>query len=334
MTAIFSKPKQDSTCRTGLEVYRTDETNFKPYISSGVVQQSSTSSSEEGSEKVGFSYHQGNILDTYFYANMESTNHEYDYSDMSDNASIKVGEVNKNRYYKGVRVSLKKEWQAPGKTLDWTDLKPVINGFITEQTFSETGVEIKVDGYSKLLDQKFVFDFKDMKRSKILEELIKTAGLVPVINVKGLDDDVTSFTTKSSSGSNSEASGIGSEEIDSQVKKIIGSETNDLKKAKLIHSWLIKNISYKGYSCSRQSSPEKCLSYKKLNCADTSRLTCAMMKSAGLSATVVHGPNHFWTVMNIDGKEYASDATSSSRGFNEVWHGLNYYAKCGDEPSC
>ena len=59
-----------------------------------------------------------------------------------------------------------------------------------------------------------------------------------------------------------------------------------------------------------------------------------MMSSAGLNAQVVHGPNHFWTVITINGKEYASDATSHQRSINQVWKGMSYYAKCGDNPSC
>ena len=35
---MYSKPKTYSVCRAGIEVYKTDEKNFKPYISSGVVQ--------------------------------------------------------------------------------------------------------------------------------------------------------------------------------------------------------------------------------------------------------------------------------------------------------
>jgi len=334
MSKVYSQPKQGSLCRTGLAVYRTDEKNFKPYVSSGVVQSNNDSDSDE-TEKQGFTYHQGSILDSYYYANLNSTSHEYDYSDMSDNATVKVEKVDKKRYYKGVKVSLLKEWEAPETNLTWNDLKPVLNGFITDQTFSEDGVEIKVNGYSKLLDQKFTFDFSNMKRSKILAELIKTAGLTPVINTKGLDDDVTSFTNKSDSKSSSSSSGGEGETIDNLVKKIIGNETDDLKKAKLIHAWLKKNLNYSGYSCSKYSSPEDCLKHKKaLNCADTSRLTRAMMSSAGLNAQVVHGPNHFWTIITIKGKEYASDATSNQRDFNEVWKNLKYSKKNGNNPEC
>lgn len=122
--------------------------------------------------------------------------------------------------------------------------------------------------------------------------------------------------------------------IDSIVKKICRNATTDLDKAKKIHNWLIGHIRYSRYECSHHSTAEACLKSKHLNCADTSRLTRAMMSSAGLDAEVVHGPEHFWTIITIDGQEYASDATSRMRKFNQVMRNLKYYDKCGDNPSC
>lgn len=126
-----------------------------------------------------------------------------------------------------------------------------------------------------------------------------------------------------------------SADINELAQQICNGITDELSKAKAIHQWLIQNVTYSLYSCSHYSTPSECLQHKnELNCADTSRLTRAMMSAAGLQATVVHGPNHFWTIMTIGGQEYASDATSKSRAFNTVWKGLSYYAKCGDSPSC
>ena len=122
--------------------------------------------------------------------------------------------------------------------------------------------------------------------------------------------------------------------IDAIVKKICANATTDLDKAKKIHNWLIKHVRYTGYSCSKYSTAEACLESKHLNCADTSRLTRAMMSSAGLDAEVVHGPDHFWTIVTINGQEYASDATSRMRKFNQVMRNLTYSSKCGDNPSC
>lgn len=349
MVTIYTGPKQYSISRTGLEVYRTDEKNFKPYESTGVVTNNSSSDEGEETTKTGYTLHQGKILDTYYYGEIFSTEHEYDYSDMSDSATLKLPSVDKKRFYKGVRVCLRKQWEAPGTTLKWSDLDPVLTGFITEQTFSEDSVSIKVPGMTTLLDQKFKFQFTQMKRSKILAEIIKTAGLTPVINVKGLDDDVTDFTNISSDSSSDSSDLAGGEgaDIDSLVKQIVGSETNELKKCKLIHEWLKSNVRYSYYECSKYSSAAECLKHKSaLNCADTARLTRAMMSSAGLNAYVVHrttNGGHFWTIIEIGGKKYASDQTGDGSAFNTVWassgrttvsDGGSYTRKNGKNPDC
>ena len=59
-----------------------------------------------------------------------------------------------------------------------------------------------------------------------------------------------------------------------------------------------------------------------MNCGDTAILTCAMMKSAGLNAYIVHrtyNGGHFWCIIEINGKKYASDKTGSGVAFNTVW---------------
>lgn len=358
MVKIYTGPEQYSIVRAGLEVYKTDEENFKPYVSTGVVSETSKKneeseeSAEEEEDKTGFTLHQGKILDTYYYGALQSTEHEYDYKDMSSSGSFKINEVDKNRFYKGIRLCIRKEWEAPGTTLQWNDLDKSLTGFITEQTFSESGVSVKVSGMSTLLDQSFKFDFKQMKRSKILEEVIKTAGLTPVIDVKGLDDDVTDFNNISTdnSGSSSDLAGGEGATIDELVKQIVGSETNDLAKAKKIHEWLRQNVIYSSYECTHYNTPEKCLENKShLNCADTARLTRALMASAGLTCYVVHGPYHFWVMIEIDGKKYASDQTGresagmAGSAFDTVWWQgrgrggpgvIPPYSKNGKNPSC
>lgn len=145
----------------------------------------------------------------------------------------------------------------------------------------------------------------------------------------------TTTTGVASVTGNTTLKGGEGETIDNLVSDIVGKETGALKKAKLIHTWLTKNVSYKYYSCSKYKTPQSCYNHRKgLNCADTARLTRSMMTSAGLEAYVVHGTNHFWTVIKINGKEYNSDATSKQRKWNTVYKGLKYYAKNGDNPSC
>ena len=183
----------------------------------------------------------------------------------------------------------------------------------------------------------------------LLIEMIKTAGLIPEIDVTGLQDDVIDYSNASGGGDDdSSSTGGEGEDIDSLVKKIIKGKKGALEKAKAIHEWLRQKVKYSGYPCSQCSSPSDCLKrLNSLNCADTSRLTRAMMSSAGLKAYVVHhsqGPGHFWTIIEIKGTKYASDQTGSGSAWNTVWYpsgrtnagttGGNYDRVCGDNPSC
>ena len=135
----------------------------------------------------------------------------------------------------------------------------------------------------------------------------------------------SSKTTKKStkSSKNTTLKGGEGKTIDNLVKKIIGSETNELKKAKLIHEWLQKNVRYTRYECTRYNTPEKCYKNRRhLNCADTARLTASMMRSAGLKCYIVHrtyNGGHFWTIIEINGKKYASDQTGDGSAWNTVW---------------
>ena len=167
-----------------------------------------------------------------------------------------------------------------------------------------------------------------------------------------LEDDYKSAsksTSKKSTTStkNTTLKGGEGKTIDNLVKKIIGSETDDLKKAKLIHEWLRKNVRYARYECTKYNTPEKCYKNRRhLNCADTARLTASMMRSAGLKCYVVHrtyNGGHFWTIIEINGKKYASDQTGNGSAFNTVWaksgrvkvsNGGTYSRKNGKVPDC
>ena len=159
----------------------------------------------------------------------------------------------------------------------------------------------------------------------------------------------TKTTSKKStkSSKNTTLKGGEGKTIDNLVKKIIGSETNELKKAKLIHEWLQKNVRYVRYECTKYNTPEKCYKNRKhLNCADTARLTASMMRSAGLKCYIVHrtyNGGHFWTIIEINGKKYASDQTGNGSAWNTVWaksgrtkvsNGGAYSRKNGKVPDC
>ncbi|MCR5026993.1 MAG: transglutaminase-like domain-containing protein [Methanobrevibacter sp.] len=316
-----------------LEVYKTDEEHFQQYVPNSANEYTGKEDSDEENNE-GFTLHQGDIQEIYYYPELHSLSWDHDYENMENNGScgIPFHATDLNQCYLGVRLCLRVDWEESNQKRVLKELPEAILGFITEQSFSGGLTNLSLAGMSKLLEQEYHFEFTQMKRSEIIIEMIKTAGLTADVDVTGLQDDVIDYSSGSDDGSSS--TGGEGEDIDSLVKKIIKGKSGALEKAKAIHKYLVENLIYTGYSCSRYSTASECLKSKRLNCADTSRLTRAMMSSAGLNATVVHGPNHFWTVVTIKGKEYASDATSKYRAWNTVWQNMTYYNKCGDNPSC
>ena len=175
--------------------------------------------------------------------------------------------------------------------------------------------------------------------------------------MKAYTDANTKTTTTTANNNNSGVASTGGKNttlkggqgtvIDNAVKRIVGNETRPYYKATAIHRWLQQNVRYKYYECTRYNTPEKCYNHRRaLNCADTARLTCAMMRSAGLTAYVVHrtfSGGHFWTVIEINGKKFASDQTGDGSPWNTVWvkggrrgggGSAPYSRKNGANPDC
>lgn len=332
-----------SLSKAGLEVYTT--TPLKKKISFA------DSSDTEATNH--FNLENGETTQIDYIGELYSDSYEQDYTDISTNSSITLPLNSKyyNLLWKGRKMALKKGLQED--TLKWDDMDTVIVGFATEISYTTDKINLKITGMNTLLDKEKKFKFKKTKMSKIITNIIESAGLKAKIDVTGLDDKVINFTnisTSSSSNSSSSSSLAGGEgaTVDELVADICGNETDDLKKCKLIHKWLQENVRYEQYACSRYSKPEDCIKNKgALNCADTARLTRAMMASAGLKCYVAHhsqGPGHFWTVIEIGGKKYTSDQTGDGSEFDTVWYpsgrtgsggnGGNSDANCGKNPSC
>lgn len=242
---------QDSFAHSGLEVYSTKDKNVEK-----------TSKDEE---KEGFVLQNGTITEIAYFDEIVSDSFEQDYEDISCNGSVSFVSVDESRFYKGKKVFLKKGYNAS----KWKHLESCLLGFITEQTYSEEGVEIKISGASKLLEQEKQFNYKDTKISKILKEMIESAGLKANINTDGLKDSKVDYSNVSSSGSSSGLAGGQGKTIDDLVAGWVGSETDELKKAELIHNGLRDDVGiwYAHYFNSRYHTPEKCLeNHKHLNC--------------------------------------------------------------------
>lgn len=349
-----------SLSKAGLEVYTTEpikkedpkktEENKKTEEDSEETQEETKENTAtlEADTSQNFILQNGPTTQIDYIGELYSDSFEMDYTDISSNSSVSVPIDYMKYFFKGKKIALKKQWQ--NGPLNWEHMETAILGFVTELTWNKDKIDLKINGMDKLLDQSASFDFTQTKRSEIVKQIIETSGLKAKVDVTGLVDDVIDFKTTASSDTSgsSDLPGIGNKTIDELVKEIVGSESDELKKCKKIHEWLRQNVIYAYYECTRYNTPESCLKNKsKLNCADTARLTCAMMKSAGLTAYVVHGPYHFWTMIEIGGTKYASDQTGreaasmSGSAFNTVWwqgrgrsSAIPPYSKNGDNPSC
>ena len=359
---VHSSPEQFSISRTLLEVYKTDEENWEPYVPNGgeveeeeeeeeTTEEETTEEEEEEEEEdedtKGFKLHQGEILETYYYGRFTELSSEHDYTDMNNNGSIKIPEIiDLDRFYKGVRLCVRKTWEEEGKTTNLEDLVETLKGFITEESFTEAGMDISISGMSKLLEQEYQFDFHQMKRSEIIREVIKTAGLKPVVNPEGLLDEVIDYTNikstgDSDSGDVSDASGAPN--ISSMVKQACKGKKGAKEKAEAIYQAMVNHLVYAYYACSKfphtNEGADQAWQAGAVNCADSAAIGRVAYTAAGLKARCVHGPNHFWCEVNIDGQWIASDVTGAEgahcvRGLGQVWDGLTKDNDNGDWPSC
>lgn len=363
-TMRFTKPINGSELFAGLEVYRTDEENFIPY-ESPYNQASSTASTEtegedtesdteteedtesesensntdetdEEVEKVGFKLHQGEILDTYYYQGLNNIGFETDYAEMTNEGNIVKSSVDLDRFYKGVKLKVLAEWKSPYDTgFSWTNLEEALYGFITEQTFKDNSVEIKVSGHTKLLEKKAKFKFSQLKRSLILQEVILTAGMIPYINVDGLDDDVTDFSNESSgsSGSN-QAIGESSGNIAEIAQSVCKGLTDSRAKAQAIHTYIRDHVNYPHPNYyNHRKCPVQVLKSGLSNCCDRARLGHEMANAVGLKNRGVLGPGHVWIQYWIGNKWVNSDPGVSRPRLGGVYNGL-HVTRVWSFPSC
>lgn len=352
-------PEQYSISRSLLEVYRTDEENFEPYVPRSSYddkkeeerkkeedkEEADEEEEEEETEETedGFTLHQGEILDTYYYGDFTSINYESDYEDINDTGSINQAEIKDlNRFYKGVRGRICKSWEAPRQKTDAEKMPEVFKGFITEESFNESGMELSLSGMTKLLEKEYQFEFSQMKRSDIIKEVIKTAGLKPVVDPTGLNDEVIDYSniSKSDNGDGddgdegADTSGVISTDVKDLAKKVCKGKKSDRAKASAICLWIAKNIPYPqpNYENHRKC-PSEVLRTRSCNCCDRARLGYEMGKVVGLTGRGVHGPYHVWVQYKIDGQWVNSDPSGSRTTLGVTWKGMSM-DRLWSFPSC
>lgn len=103
--------------------------------------------------------------------------------------------------------------------LDAEETKPYVRsdgdagiyGFITDVTHDEKGTELEIKDWGYCLEDNTIkLSFDNMLRSQILTEVIKSYGLVPIVDFTGLKDDTISWSNITGGGSGSSSENIGS----------------------------------------------------------------------------------------------------------------------------
>lgn len=354
----FSKIENGSYNLPVIEIYKNDFENYEPYVpKSGETEEKEKDKEEEEkkeeeeeteeeeeedtdeTEEKPFDWQLGEILETYYYNKFSSIDYEQDYTEISSSASINMPmQVDLLRFWKGVQGKLFCGWFKLNQKVEMEDI-PLINAiFIEDLTFKEEGTDLSLKGGDVLLEEKYEFDFHQMKRSAILKEMIKTAGLEPAVDATGLIDDVIDYTNVKSSDSSS-GDDTDAPDIETMVKNAIKGKKGDREKAEAIYSAMVNHITYSYYSCTKYPNPNDAWKAGAINCADSANVGCVAYKKGGLSAQVVHGPNHFWCEVQINGSTVASDVTGAEgshcvRSLGEVWDGLSKDSDCGDRASC
>lgn len=342
---LFLSPDNYSLPRFMFEAYFTDEESFEPYVplSSYTPEdedeekkeededsEDEEETTEEEEDTDGFKLHQGEILETYYYQNITETSWENNYEDIDNTGSIKLPEIiDLDRLYKGVRCLISYENEGLTDNLTYDDLSDVLLGFITEETFNEGGMELSLSGMTKLLEEEYQFNFTQMKRSDIIKEVIKTAGLKPEVNPEGLLDEVIDYTNVSSDNSSDDDTGSGDTSgVDGDVVKLAKQVCKGKKgagdKANAICNWIGTNILYPHPNYSdHHKCPAQVLKDRQGNCCDRARLGYQMGKVVGLTGRGVHGPNHVWVQYQIDGQWIDSDPGSSRKSIGQTWKGMS-----------
>ncbi len=344
----FSKIDNGSYNLPVIEIYKNDFENYEPYVpKSGETEEKEKDKEEEEkkeeeeeeteeeeestdeTEEKPFDWQLGEILETYYYNKFSSIDYEQDYTEISSSASINIPmQVDLLRFWKGVQGKLFCGWFKLNQKVEMEDI-PLINAiFIEDLTFKEEGTDLSLKGGDVLLEEKYEFDFHQMKRSAILKEMIKTAGLEPAVDPTGLIDDVIDYTNVKSSDSGG-GTDSDSKDLNELVKKAIKGKSGKREKAEAIHNALRDScIKYSYYTDFKYNTVKECWEHRNtdgLNCGDTSQLTVGAMKIGGLSAETLltHDSAHYIT--RIEGQWFSdlvwSEGACSQRPFDETWNG-------------
>ena len=95
-----------------------------------------------------------------------------------------------------------KDWDVVSTLVSRSASDDGLYGFVTEVNRSQSGSEISLKDWGYCLEDTTIeLSFSGMLRSQVIEEVAKSYGLVPIVDLSGLDDDVVgSWTNKKTMG--------------------------------------------------------------------------------------------------------------------------------------
>ena len=365
-----------------LDVYETDEENYTQYQSNGLdssedavsnttteddkkededkkeeeddeetvdidslLEEAKKESSDD--EENGFYPHLGEIKETHNYYQTFNASYDGDYSGFKNSGKISFPPLDKEdlkHIYKGVRCLLKYGRFTPDNENKEIIVNPVFLSFITEESFNRDNVEISLEDEGLLLEDKEELTFTDTLRSEILKEVIRSAGLTPEVDFHGLQDEIISWTSVTSSGGGSKSNltestthsdcsstyelsdGLGCKvskrgalpsNIQDKAFQTVGkSGTNYANAVKgMDYKGVIKHLRSLHHYRSYRDNDFKCASEsygKHLNCGDSARLLKCCMDTIGQACICIHCPNHYYNAIRVNGVWKTVDLCYSS----------------------
>lgn len=340
------------------------------------------------SEK-GYHYQQGQLNNSYRITDIISASWDNDYKDWSGSCAIKIpyrkkyldlivkgayAEFYVNRLPEGADVEylrrldheeLKKaETQAEKKAekkIDSTHLPRIYHpytypyiersfrGFITDIKHNPDNMEITIKNYGVLLDESARLKFPNMYRSAILYEIIHAAGLVPNIDMKGLQDEVISWTNISSNPGSSTGESITGDDCTTtqSMSCLNGCGSNNhygsgynfdeccrkgySKEGTEYYKWArqfssgedmlrkLRSIWTYSYYWNNRTCPQVLFnpSHWSSNCYDACRMVKVLCDSIGFPCVVVtgsaYGGGHGWNVVKVNGQWLSYDLCYGAR---------------------
>ena len=136
-------------------------------------------------------------------SNNNSNNNQNNTSSNDDDSQT----INKSACEK-YGITLEEPPTEPVEPYSRYNVDDTIYGFVTEVTHDSKGTEIEIKDWGYCLEENHIpLGFENMPRSQIMGEVIKTYGLVPVVDFTDLPDEVISWDNQISKPSNNNNEG-------------------------------------------------------------------------------------------------------------------------------